>query len=72
MFLSYPTDMPIVMEVTLWLLILLDIIYGYLVLFIDGYSNAGNALAGKYVGEKNNEKLKKLGITLLKINIKLL
>ena len=39
--------------------------------FIDGYSNAGNALAGKYVGEKNNEKLKKLGITLLKINIKI-
>lgn len=39
--------------------------------FIDGYSNAGNALAGKYVGEKNNEKLKKLGNTLLKINIKI-
>ena len=39
--------------------------------FIDGYSNAGNALAGKYMGEKNNEKLKKLGNTLLKINIKI-
>tara|TARA_X000000950_G_scaffold102746_1_gene129753 strand:+ start:8338 stop:9654 length:1317 start_codon:yes stop_codon:yes gene_type:complete len=39
--------------------------------FIDGYSNAGNALAGKYIGEKNNEKLKKLGNTLLKINIKI-
>ena len=39
--------------------------------FIDGYSNAGNALAGKYIGEENNEKLKKLGNTLLKINIKI-
>ena len=39
--------------------------------FIDGYSNAGNALAGKYMGEKNNEKLKKLGNALLKINIKI-
>ena len=39
--------------------------------FIDGYSNAGNALAGKYIGEKNNKKLKKLGNILLKINIKI-
>lgn len=39
--------------------------------FIDGYSNAGNALAGKYIGENNNEKLKRLGNTLLKINIKI-
>ena len=39
--------------------------------FIDGYSNAGNALAGKYIGEKNNEKLKILGSKLIKINIKI-
>ena len=39
--------------------------------FIDGYSNAGNALAGKYIGEKNNEKLKSLGSKLIKINIKI-
>ena len=39
--------------------------------FIDGYSNAGNALAGKYVGEKNNLKLKTLGFDLLKINIRI-
>ena len=39
--------------------------------FIDGYSNAGNALAGKFLGEKNNTKLKMLGNILLKTNIKI-
>ena len=39
--------------------------------FIDGYSNAGNALAGKFMGEKNKNKLKILGKDLLKINIKI-
>ena len=39
--------------------------------FIDGYSNAGNALAGKYIGQKNNLKLKILGFNLLKINIRI-
>ena len=29
--------------------------------FIDGYANAGNALAGKFLGEKDNNKLKLLG-----------
>ena len=39
--------------------------------FIDGYSNAGNALAGKYLGEKNKIKLQLLVKELLKINIKI-
>lgn len=39
--------------------------------FIDGYSNAGNALAGKFLGEKNNKKLSELAKKLLKINIKI-
>ena len=39
--------------------------------FIDGYSNAGNALAGKYLGEKNNEKLEYLGKKLLRTNIQI-
>ena len=39
--------------------------------FIDGYSNAGNALAGKFIGEKNKIKLQLLGKNLLKINIKI-
>ena len=39
--------------------------------FIDGYSNAGNALAGKFMGEKNKIKLQLLGKDLLKINIKI-
>ena len=39
--------------------------------FIDGYSNAGNALAGKFLGEKNNMKLKLLGNKLMFINIKI-
>ncbi len=37
--------------------------------FIDGYATAGNAMAGKYLGEKNNEKLKYLVVKLLKINL---
>ncbi len=37
--------------------------------FIDGYSTAGNAMAGKYLGERNHEKLKALVIKLLKINV---
>ena len=39
--------------------------------FIDGYSNAGNALAGKFLGENNNKKLSLLGKKLLSINIKI-
>mgnify|MGYP001168172364 CR=1 FL=1 len=39
--------------------------------FIDGYSNAGNALAGKYLGQNDNEKLSRLGNKLLKINIQI-
>lgn len=39
--------------------------------FIDGYSNAGNALAGKFLGENDNKKLKFLGKKLLKINVKI-
>lgn len=39
--------------------------------FIDGYSNAGNALAGKFIGKKNKIKLQLLGKDLLKINIKI-
>lgn len=37
--------------------------------FIDGYSTAGNAMAGKYLGENNKEKLKALVLKLLKINL---
>jgi len=36
--------------------------------FIDGFSNAGNAISGKLLGEKNFEKLKLLRNDLLKIN----
>jgi multidrug resistance protein, MATE family len=39
--------------------------------FIDGYSNAGNALAGKFLGENNNKKLSELAKKLLTINIKI-
>ncbi|MBM77948.1 MAG: MATE family efflux transporter [Crocinitomicaceae bacterium] len=39
--------------------------------FIDGYSNAGNALAGKFLGEKDNQKLAFLGKKLLQINMKI-
>ena len=37
--------------------------------FIDGFSNAGNALAGKYLGENDPKKLKILGQKLLKTNL---
>ncbi|MAP01550.1 MAG: MATE family efflux transporter [Flavobacteriales bacterium] len=37
--------------------------------FIDGFSNAGNALAGKFLGENDPFKLKLLGEKLLKINL---
>ncbi len=37
--------------------------------FIDGYSNAGNAISGRLLGEKNMEKLKHLGMFLIKINV---
>lgn len=37
--------------------------------FIDGYSNAGNAIAGKLLGQKDIKKLKSLGMYLIKINI---
>ncbi len=37
--------------------------------FIDGYSNAGNALAGKFLGAKDNNNLAYLGRKLLKINL---
>ena len=37
--------------------------------FIDGFSNAGNALAGKYLGENDYSKLKLLGKKLLKTNL---
>lgn len=37
--------------------------------FIDGYSNAGNAIAGKLLGQKDINKLKQLGMHLIKINI---
>lgn len=36
--------------------------------FIDGYSTAGNAMAGKFLGENNHDKLRALVIKLLKIN----
>ncbi len=36
--------------------------------FIDGYSNAGNAIAGKLLGEKDIDKLAHLGKFLIKIN----
>ena len=37
--------------------------------FIDGFSNAGNALAGKYLGAKDRANLSLLGDKLLKINL---
>ena len=37
--------------------------------FIDGFSNAGNALAGKYLGAKDYTILKQLGKKLLNINL---
>ena len=37
--------------------------------FIDGYSNAGNALAGKYLGAKDLITLRALGKKLLSINL---
>lgn len=37
--------------------------------FIDGFANAGNALAGKYLGAKDNKTLSILGNKLLKINL---
>lgn len=37
--------------------------------FIDGYSNAGNALAGKLIGQNNMSALYKVGIRLNKINL---
>ena len=39
--------------------------------FIDGYSNAGNALAGKFLGEKRSNKLQYLGKKLMWINIRI-
>ncbi len=36
--------------------------------FIDGYSNAGNAIAGKLLGEKDIKKLSELTKFLIKIN----
>ncbi|MCT4580761.1 MAG: MATE family efflux transporter [Flavobacteriales bacterium] len=36
--------------------------------FIDGYSNAGNAIAGKLLGQKDIRQLKKLGLYLIKLN----
>ena len=39
--------------------------------FIDGYSNAGNALAGKFLGENNSVKLQYLGKKLMWINIRI-
>jgi len=37
--------------------------------FIDGYSNAGNAIAGKLLGEKDMDKLEHLTKFLIKINV---
>jgi putative MATE family efflux protein len=37
--------------------------------FIDGYSTAGNAMAGKFLGQNDNGKLKALVLKLLKINV---
>ena len=39
--------------------------------FIDGYSNAGNALAGKFLGENSSDKLQYLGKKLMWINIRI-
>ena len=36
--------------------------------FIDGFSTAGNAMAGKFLGENSNDKLRALVLKLLKIN----
>lgn len=37
--------------------------------FIDGYSNAGNALSGRLAGEGNLKELKRVGFQLVKINL---
>ena len=37
--------------------------------FIDGYSNAGNALAGKYLGANDKDTLRLLGRKLMRINL---
>ncbi len=39
--------------------------------FIDGYSNAGNAIAGKLLGKKDNQQLRWLGWKLMKINVRI-
>jgi MATE family multidrug resistance protein len=39
--------------------------------FIDGYSSAGNAMAGKFIGDNNIPTLVKLSTTLLKINCRI-
>ena len=39
--------------------------------FIDGYSNAGNALAGKFLGANDNKNLNRLGWKLMFINLKI-
>lgn len=39
--------------------------------FIDGYSNAGNAMAGKFLGEQDNQKLSWLGWKLMRINLRI-
>ncbi len=39
--------------------------------FIDGYSNAGNALAGKFLGAKDNKNLNRLGWKLMFINLRI-
>lgn len=39
--------------------------------FIDGYSNAGNAMAGKYLGENDHNKLNSMAWVMVKINLKI-
>ena len=39
--------------------------------FIDGYSNAGNALAGKFLGANDNKNLNRLGWKLMFINLRI-
>jgi len=39
--------------------------------FIDGYSNAGNALAGKFLGAEDNNNLNRLGWKLMFINLRI-
>ncbi len=36
--------------------------------FIDGYANAGNAIAGRLIGQGNNEELYRVGIQIAKIS----